>query len=335
MTHNQIRFYVFFHNPNPNALCVLNTPDLGQEELGKRGCPTKDLSTLDVDLKARHVTTEELSHAIGRQLEGNWINRQLALSRPAPWWDRTCDLGLIIGTFTYGIHRYRSMYSDNDLPFQKKIKRATIDDHGCSQAYQNFLCSTKAARNTFDKALSISQAKHAVGEGASLNLQKDKHVDQSSETKPLKVASSSIEVADTTASLDKAPQNKTKIEDGVVTISCLSKSIRQSLSERLCRLSEENVNDGVKNNVAMYENLPMPDSRCLDDRILKLINLIDEKPFENPADAKMTTSNALSKHEAIMQKLFSYLGVTKAEKESIPFINNPSTINHKRPCLLS
>lgn len=32
--------------------------DLGYEELGKRGCHSKDLSLLDIDLKARHATME-------------------------------------------------------------------------------------------------------------------------------------------------------------------------------------------------------------------------------------------------------------------------------------
>ena len=39
--------------------------NLGHEELGKRGCANGDLSGLDVDLKARFVTTEELTLSIG------------------------------------------------------------------------------------------------------------------------------------------------------------------------------------------------------------------------------------------------------------------------------
>jgi len=117
-----LRSLAFLSRLNIVVECALNQAlkDLGQEELGKRGCPTKDLSTLDIDLKARHVTTEELSYAIGRRLEGSWINKQLSASTPAPWWDRSCDLGLIIGTFTYGLHCYRAMQNDDNLPFKKK-----------------------------------------------------------------------------------------------------------------------------------------------------------------------------------------------------------------------
>ena len=313
-----------FHFSHPQS-------DLGQEELGKRGCSTKDLSTLDVDLKARHVTTEELSHAIGRQLEGNWMNKQLAASRPAPWWDRACDLGLLIGTFTYGLHSYRAMQNDNDLPFQKKVCGATKDDYSCSQAYQTFSCATKAARNTFDKALSVSQAKHAADEGIVLNPLANERVDQPSVQEPSKLPPTYDSMGDVIKSEENL-QSKAHIDDGVVTISCLSRNIHQAVDERIRTIREESANESAKNNTTPHEIRPMPDSRCLDTRVLKLIDLIESTdPKKSLAcRTEMTIQNSAGlKKQAVKKRLCHYLGIPERGEEllRVPFGCNASTVN--------
>ena len=61
---------------------------LGHEELGKRGCPSSDLSILDPDLKARFVTTEELSLVISLGFD------TVGSIPPATWWDRYCDVAV-------------------------------------------------------------------------------------------------------------------------------------------------------------------------------------------------------------------------------------------------
>ena len=71
---------------------VLN--GLGHEELGKRGCASSDLSSLDPDLKARFVTTEELSLVISA---GFSRVRSIA---PTTWWDRYCDVAVSMLRFT-------------------------------------------------------------------------------------------------------------------------------------------------------------------------------------------------------------------------------------------
>ena len=63
---------------------------LGYEELGKRGCQTSDLTALDPDLKARLVSTEELSLSVSSYL------RRIQQRAPALWWDRSCDVALIV-----------------------------------------------------------------------------------------------------------------------------------------------------------------------------------------------------------------------------------------------
>ena len=59
------------------ALSHYSLLEVGYEELGKRGCSTKDLSVLDADLKARYVTVEELSHVIGLGLKGASNNHKI------------------------------------------------------------------------------------------------------------------------------------------------------------------------------------------------------------------------------------------------------------------
>jgi hypothetical protein len=127
---------------------------LGPEELGKRGCPTKDLSTLDIDLKSRHVTTEELSHVLGTYLVGH----RRPYDPPAPWWDRCCDLALVIGSFAHGLGNYESIKDDDDLPFSKKIERYAAESPHSSLSYLAFDAATKAGRNVFDTALGTAKA---------------------------------------------------------------------------------------------------------------------------------------------------------------------------------
>ena len=117
---------------NTNELMLKQLLALGQEELGKRGYYSKDSSSLDIDLKMRHLTTEELSHAVGRRLSCSWKMTELSRQKPAPWWDRECDLGLILGTFLHGLNNYEAMVLDSSLPFAKKLQNFE-GDHSSSQ----------------------------------------------------------------------------------------------------------------------------------------------------------------------------------------------------------
>jgi hypothetical protein len=61
---------------------------LGHEELGKRGFVGSDLSMLDPDLKARFVTTEELTLVVSNGFSS------IHSVAPASWWDRHCDVSV-------------------------------------------------------------------------------------------------------------------------------------------------------------------------------------------------------------------------------------------------
>ena len=117
--------------------------DLGYEEMGKRGCPTNDYSTLDLDLKARHVSTEELSQALGVNLISleRGGNRFKSIGPEsfltcAPWWDRSCDLGLLVGTFIHGLGNYEAMRNDEDLPFINRINFYVKCNRAAAESYR-------------------------------------------------------------------------------------------------------------------------------------------------------------------------------------------------------
>ena len=138
-----------------------------------------------MDLKARHVTAEELSHTIGCHLNEIKINdgQLLFSSRPSQWWDRSCDLALIIGTFYHGLSNYQAMFTDETLPFSRKIDRHRkgLD---CSQAIENFKCISQSVTAVFGEAISAYRAKQKVEkerksspENVGTNLNNDSKID--------------------------------------------------------------------------------------------------------------------------------------------------------------
>ena len=127
--------------------------ELGYEQLGRRGCPTSILPSLDVDLKARLVSTEELLLSIGA-LVGN-----TALRSPVAWWDRSCDVALLVGTFVHGLGNYDAMMGDDGLPFAFKIKQFAKSDEACAAAQKSFMCAAKATTGVFRDALEAAKIK--------------------------------------------------------------------------------------------------------------------------------------------------------------------------------
>ncbi|GKY90687.1 hypothetical protein MPSEU_000042100 [Mayamaea pseudoterrestris] len=126
---------------------------LGHEELGKRGCASHDLINLDVDLKARYISTEELSLAISTNLS------LIRVREPVSWWDRSCDIGLLIGSFVHGLGNYESMRNDSELPFAQKLRKLVHEDEACKEAMDCFRTAAAAARQTFDGALESARIK--------------------------------------------------------------------------------------------------------------------------------------------------------------------------------
>mmetsp|Transcript_6483 Transcript_6483/g.12211 ORF Transcript_6483/g.12211 Transcript_6483/m.12211 type:complete len:1937 (+) Transcript_6483:1878-7688(+) len=94
---------------------------LGPEELSKRGCYIKDVTALDLDMKIRYLTFEEILHVIGGRLVEN-----PDFGAVAPWWDIECDVGLLVGTVVHGLGNYRNIMMDCTLPFANKLSHQKL-----------------------------------------------------------------------------------------------------------------------------------------------------------------------------------------------------------------
>jgi hypothetical protein len=267
---------------------------LGHEELGKRGCATNELSTLDVDLKARYVTTEELALAISSRF------RFLKVRDPASWWDRNCDIALVIGTFVHGLGNYESMRNDFDLPFADRLRRVTKQDEACNKAALLFRVASAAAKTVFDDALEAVrikaelevQAAVAAAAKAALKREEDAAVLRKGGAEAEAVASS---IPDTQV------ENAFEFDGNdshFVTLprmhKCISEAVRKessSLNNRSASdvgtetspdkvKSEENNDshsgvDTVSDRIREHQRLPMPDARVLDHRLLLVLQEIE------------------------------------------------------------
>jgi superfamily II DNA or RNA helicase len=126
---------------------------VGPEELEKRGCNIEELGKLDLDQKTRFITTEELMFTVGTKM------RKLHLKYPALWWDRSCDVALIVGTFVHGLSNYESLRRDKSLPFGEKISQFCKRDPSSKQATQRFRSTAEATRKVFEDALEAGRIK--------------------------------------------------------------------------------------------------------------------------------------------------------------------------------
>mmetsp|Transcript_46338 Transcript_46338/g.69923 ORF Transcript_46338/g.69923 Transcript_46338/m.69923 type:complete len:1184 (+) Transcript_46338:1551-5102(+) len=285
---------------------VLN--DLGHEELGKRGCPTKDLSTLDADLKSRHVTTEELSHCLGIHLPRPRFYSDCA--PPAPWWDRSCDLALIVGTFIHGLGNYEAMRLDDDLPFGRKISQYASNDPGTARAFHTFEAAAYSARKVFDDALSSAKLKAQAEAHAAVAAAVA--ASKLAEEKEKEKRDSKTDGSDNNDCAQKPATNKLlpplngKGQKGSIPDNALSSTMNADDSDvvTLYSLSTamENTTSSMPTAASLIKGgaaygsadatpsntkkknadeqqihlcLPMPDARCLDNLLSRLINKIE------------------------------------------------------------
>lgn len=64
----------------------------------------------------------------------------------APWWDRSCDLGLIVGTFIHGLGNYEAMRGDEELPFINRINYYVKCNRAAAESYRRFENAAVAAK---------------------------------------------------------------------------------------------------------------------------------------------------------------------------------------------
>lgn len=118
-----------------------------------RGCivEDEDYSRLDMDLKARYVTMEELFLSLNMKFPFQSDCSQV--DRP-PWWDRACDHALILGTFFHGLGNYEAIRQDAELGFTVKMRNYANLNGADKSAHVKFAAAASATKQVFDDALS-------------------------------------------------------------------------------------------------------------------------------------------------------------------------------------
>jgi len=301
---------------------------LGNEEMGRRGCLVKDYSSIDVDLKARHITSEELGLALAARL----VEDTEEYRAPAAWWNRSCDLALLVGTFVHGFGNYEAMKNDEELPFSKLLSLWESKDTGSFEGAKSFVIATTIARKVFDEALESSKAKaqleaHAAV-AAAVAATKKAQAEGATEDMPIKDATAGVTAA--VNSLDVEADDL-----HMVTLPRLNRKI----AEAVRAASGGKPLDGLELKLKAGQSLPMPDPRVLDARLAELLELLESgtlpsKRNEQPAsrfareipEQLAVTDEMLSRSCKRFSKSLSMIG---RECFDLGFSGNQCGSNHR------
>lgn len=275
---------------------------LGHEELGKRGCGVNELCSLDADLKARYVTTEELLLAVSASF------LRLSSKPPASWWDRSCDVGLIVGSFIHGLGNYEAMRNDTTLPFAERIRKSSQHNLACKLAMQNFRIAASATRRAFDDALESARVKAelevqaAVAAAAKAALKREEdaallrkggaEAEVAAKNMPRTQVENAFEFDGTDSHFVTLCRMHEYIQEALRKESLSSGSLPIEIVTDSSRREDdmESQDDGAATSGRMKEHhlLPMPDARVLDRRLVRVLEAIeavvygDEQVFNLP-----------------------------------------------------
>ena len=290
-----------------NIIIASTFSGLGHEELAKRGCGTSDLSTLDSDLRARHVSAEELSLAAGVQ-----YRKPVNLQAPATWWDRNCDIALLIGAFVHGLGNYEAMRNDEDLPFAHHMRVYAESDEASCAANRAFQAAAFAAKVVFEEALERAKAKAAYEVQAAVAAAAATASEREQDAVALRLGGAAADaVLSNLPDLPEEPMatKRSTVDDlHFITLPRLQEAIikyaRKDYHEVVARpvttevvpVSVESENGKVKSEngtvksgeskevtsavvseeaVVAEDNLPMPDSRVLNRRFIEILNEVE------------------------------------------------------------
>lgn len=273
--------------------------ELGYEQLGQRGCPTSNLATLDIDMKARLVSTEELTLSI------NILFSKVDHKAPASWWDRSCDIALLLGTFVHGLGNYEAILNDETLPFMRKISKYAKSDIMCCDAQTRFANATVAAKNVCDDALEASKLKaqkevqKAVAAAAAASLKREK---EAAALREGGVAADAVISKMGEQPMDHLYEIQEGRDDHFITLPRLKKAIESSIRSNSSSLTSSDVKadtsssssatketKGTEENKGrrkrnMFHTLPMPDARVLNFRLKLLVAGIERKYHDSAKD---------------------------------------------------
>lgn len=267
------------------SIAPFNFSELGYEQLAQRGCQTSKIASLDIDLKTRLVSTEELTLSI------NLLFTSVNHKPPATWWDRSCDIALLLGTFVHGLGNYEAMLHDETLPFTYKIRKYAKSDSLCCDAQKRFANAASAAKKVCDDALEESKFKaqkevqKAVAAAAAASLKREK---EAAALREGGVAADAVISNMGEQPLDHLYEIQEGKDDHFITLPRVKQSIESSFRSLSSATSiEANVN-GTNNYSGHKEakwseeikgrrkrnqihTLPMPDARVLDFRLKRLL----------------------------------------------------------------
>mmetsp|Transcript_36172 Transcript_36172/g.86986 ORF Transcript_36172/g.86986 Transcript_36172/m.86986 type:complete len:2449 (-) Transcript_36172:61-7407(-) len=271
--------------------------ELGPEQLGQRGCVSDSFPLMDIDLTARLVTAEELKLAVGLLL------RNVSHVAPAAWWDRSCDIGLLIGSFVHGLGNYEAMMHDNSLPFVKKLENYAKSDPLATDAQANFLKVTKTAAKVCDDAFDNSKFKaqreiqKAVAAAAAA---KEKIEEDAAALRTGGIVAGAINNRMSEPRVDNLYEIIDGQDEHFITLPRLRESIGSAIRPSIKVITAEskggaeNAADGNEDEATPAEEdrrrkrrlnlpLPFPDSRVLNYRISLLLSEIERSGFRLPS----------------------------------------------------
>ena len=247
------------------------------------------------------VTTEELMFALSTKMSVALESYKLACP---PWWDRSCDLGLLIGTFFHGLGNYEDMKNDDELPFSNKIKSYVRCNHTEAESYHHFEVAADAAKHVFDTALVTMKRK----------FQEQTHAAVARVFAATNSGENDLKQSDVV----KAKEQEMN-DDDIVSLPRLKDAAVQAFRMPFgSKASKESSN----------YSLPLPDSKHLDYLLVQIVQNIEsnnlsppEEPMSQPQESNTSVNinppNEKDKANVIISiNREALLRMTKKQKDS-------------------
>jgi hypothetical protein len=262
-----------------------------------------------LDLKARHVTAEELALAMSAYVQGD------GRRAPASWWNRSCDVGLLVGTFVHGLGNYDAMRHDEDLPFSTIIRKFSRLNESFSAAFLRFEAACRAARRIFDDALDSAKVKATKEAHAAVAAAVAAAPKKEQEALALRKGGAEADAVISSMTGEPSDENFAEGDDSHwVTLPRLHRSVvdaaqmqdeiaagsadAKAVSDIALESQESDDQDENDDRVSSASDstvwrLPMPDGRVLDRHLFELLREIEANPAFSDNDCPVDESVTL------------------------------------------
>ena len=232
------------------------------------------------------MSTEELTLSI------NLLLSKVDHKAPASWWDRSCDIALLLGTFVHGLGNYEAMLNDETLPFISKISKYARTDLLCCDAQKRFTNVATVTKKVCDNALDASKLKaqkevqKAVAAAAAASLKREK---EAAALREGGIAADAVISNMGEQPMDHLYEIQEGKDDHFITLPRLKQAIELSVqSSTSSAMLVDGKVDGTTGSITQkeikgaeeskgrrkrnaFQTLPMPDARVLNFRLKLLI----------------------------------------------------------------